>query len=285
MVSSRLVTALLLLVLIPGLGHAQSREEPSWSEYPDALPPPPLTPVEESPEAQPPPAPEDSFEPAGFPERGAPPEVAAPPDVPVEEAASAPPPRDRHPMAPSVPEYTPRPPEPRSTLSLNTEPLAVPVVRGILEVSGGAAVSLAHLMLVELVTGTHCLQGGDRCALTVVLGTLATGGIAPLGASAVGAVLGGEGKLWAAYLGGAIGMGLGLVATSPTIAFDRGFAISIAGPIGAILGSAIGYELSHRWVMRGGDRLARSSGPAVRMVPVVGASAHGGLVGGMAGSF
>jgi hypothetical protein len=188
-------------------------------------------------------------------------------------------------MAPSVPAYVPRPPEPRSTLSLDTEPLAVPVVRGLLEVSGGAAVSLAHVMLVELVTGTRCLEGGDGCALTVVLGTLATGGIAPLGASAVGAVLGGEGKLWAAYLGASIGMGLGLVATAPTVAFDQGFAISIAGPIGAILGAAIGYELSHRWVRRGGDRLARSTGSTVRMMPVVGASAHGGLVGGMAGSF
>jgi hypothetical protein len=80
-------------------------------------------------------------------------------------------------------------------------------------------------------------------------------------------------------------MGVGLVAVSPTVAFDQGFALSIAGPIGAVVGAAFGYELSHRWVRRGGERLARNTEPAVRWVPVVGASAHGGVVGGMAGSF
>jgi hypothetical protein len=278
MAPSRLVTALLFLVLIPGLGHAQTPPEDSageqpWSEYPDALPPPPLTPVEEAElPAPPPPAPPE-------------PEVpAAPPPTPVEEAPPAP--RDRHPMAPSVPEYVPSPPPPRSSLSLGTEPLAVPFVRGLLEISGGFAVTAGHMVLVELATGTNCFVDSDGCFLTAALVTLASGAAAPLGASAVGAVLGGEGKLWAAYLGAAIGMGFGLVVATPTIAFDRGgVLLAVAGPIGAIVGSAIGYELSHRHARRGGFRDARAQGPGVRWMPVVGASAHGGLVGGMVGSF
>lgn len=279
MAPSRLATALLFLVLIPGLGHAWTQQEPpdapareeSWTEYPDALPPPPLTSVEEDEApARPPAAPSE-------------PEVAAPPPTPVEDAL--PTPRERHPMAPSVPEYVPRPPSPRSSLSLNPEPLAVPFVRGLLEISGGAAVTVGHMVLIELATGTNCLVESERCFLTAFLVTVASGAAAPLGASAVGAVMGGEGRLWAAYLGAAIGMGFGLVAATPTIAFDRGTLLAVAGPIGAILGSAIGYELSHRHALRGGFRDERARGPGVRWVPVVGASAHGGLVGGMVGSF
>lgn len=293
MAPSRVALVLLFLVLVPGLGHSQSREEP-WSEFPGALPPPPLTPAEESSAEQPPPPPAEPapFEPEGFPERepSVASEVPAPPAAPVEEAASAPGPREEDPsqpvylpgaVAPLQPGFDPA----RSGLSFETEPLAVPLVRGLLEISGGTAVTLGHMVLVELATGTNCFEDTDGCALTAFLVTFVGAAAAPLGASAVGAVMGGEGKLWAAYLGAAIGLGVGVITTIPTIAFDHGTVLAVAGPIGAIIGSAIGYELSHRRARRGGSLFAGQRGPGVRMVPVVGATAHGGLVGGMVGSF
>jgi hypothetical protein len=180
------------------------------------------------------------------------------------------------------------PAEPASRLSprLMPEPLAVPLLRSVLDVAGASAVTLGGAVLMELITGTRCLRTQERmCILTSFLVTmLSISATAPVGAWAVGSLLGGEGKLWAAYLGSAMGMGLGVVGTMPTIAFTNGVVLAVAGPIGAVLGAAIGYEISHRLSRRKASLFAeRPSG--VRMTPMLGATQGGSLVGGLAGSF
>ncbi|MCP3145327.1 hypothetical protein [Pyxidicoccus xibeiensis] len=168
---------------------------------------------------------------------------------------------------------------PRYSAHLAPEPLAVPLLRSVLDVAGASAVTLGSAVMVEALVGTRCLRETDRmCILTSFLVTfLSVAGTAPVGAWAVGSLLGGEGKLWAAYMGAAIGMGLGVIGTMPTMAFGNGVILGVAGPIGAVVGAAIGYEVSHR--------RARRASPGPRMTPMLGATPRGDLVGGMMGSF
>lgn len=175
---------------------------------------------------------------------------------------------------------------PRLSPRLMPEPLAVPLLRSVLDAAGASAATLGGAVLMELLTGTRCLRTQERmCILTSFLVTmLSISATAPVGAWAVGSLLGGEGKLWAAYLGSAMGMGLGVVGTMPTIAFGSGVVLAVAGPIGAVLGAAIGYEISHRLSRRKTPLFAERPSD-VRMTPMLGATPGGSLVGGLAGSF
>ncbi|MBZ4418347.1 hypothetical protein [Myxococcus sp. RHSTA-1-4] len=328
---SRLAMLLLVLVFVPGLGRAQTPEEPAvrddaWSPYPEAGAAPESTSGDDAP-----------FEPLGYPGAPLPPLMEESPSVPAhhtEEDAPAEFPRhtaedapsgsigdsawdtpaeprgdpgndvpaeplgdfsedvpteplgDSAEDAPTRPGLLPASPAPRFSPRLVQEPLAVPMFRSLLDVAGAGAATLGGLALVELLTGTECLRTQERmCVLTSFLVTmLSVSATAPVGAWAMGSLLGGEGKLWAAYLGSAMGMGIGVVGTMPTIAFGNGTALAIAGPIGAVLGAAIGYEVSHHFSRRKASLLTeRPSG--VRVTPMLGATPGGSLVGGMAGSF
>jgi hypothetical protein len=58
----------------------------------------------------------------------------------------------------------------------------------------------------------------------------------------------------------------------------------IAGPL---LGSVVGFELSHALNSgrRGSSRIESSSGPGLRVAPVAGMTPRGGFLGGLSGSF
>ncbi|MFP2925243.1 hypothetical protein ACLESO_08495 [Pyxidicoccus sp. 3LG] len=278
--ASLLAVLPLLLVLLPGSGRAQEPQgaaagEGAWNLYPEPVP----APAHELEDANAAP-----FEPNSFPGASAASELPEPHPVDTSARESSPPPYE--PLeASSRPGLLPTP-EPRFSPSLAPEPLAVPLLRSLLDMAGASAVTLASAVGVEALVGTRCFRETDRmCILTSFLVTfLSVSGTAPVGAWAVGSLLGGEGKLWAAYLGSAMGMGLGVVGTMPTLAFGNGVILAVAGPIGAVVGAAIGYEVSHRMSLRR-TTLSGARTPALRMTPVLGATPRGSLVGGMMGRF
>ena len=186
----------------------------------------------------------------------------------------------------SGPTFFPSSEAPRYASSLAPEPLAVPLLRSLLDVAGAGVATLGTAVLMDLVSGTRCFRERETlCALNAFVVTfLSISATAPVGVWAVGSMLGGEGKLWAAYMGSAIGMGLGVIGTMPTLAFGHGAILAFAGPIGAVLGATIAYEVSHRLSRRQASLVSeRSSG--VRVTPVLGATPRGNLLGGLAGSF
>lgn len=320
-----LAACLCVFVLLPGVGRARTPEgaaeqEEPWTPYPDTgavvSPTPgaadaPFEPIgyprETAASEEELARPEEQLLPRNGAEASAPsgvgtaPSELLPPAV-EEDSASAPPwPVDSAPFpaaphalheAPSArdtssgPTLLPSPHEPRYSQRLAPEPLAVPLLRSLLDVAGAGVVTLGSAVLMDLVSGTRCFRERETlCALNAFVVTfLSVSATAPVGVWAVGSMLGGEGKLWAAYMGSALGMGLGLVGTMPTLAFGSGVILAVAGPIGAVLGATIAYEVSHRLSRRQASlSVARSSG--VRVTPVLGASPRGSLLGGMAGSF
>jgi hypothetical protein len=162
----------------------------------------------------------------------------------------------------------------------------VPLVRSLLDLAGATALTLSSAVAMDALVGTRCFRDTERmCILTSFLVTmLSVSATAPVGAWAVGSLLGGEGKLWAAYMGAAMGMGLGVIGTMPTMAFGSGVVLAVAGPIGAVVGAVIGYEVSHRRVVRGASRLTQRPA-SLRVSPLVATTQGGGLLGGMMGTF
>ncbi|QSQ23401.1 hypothetical protein JY651_51455 [Pyxidicoccus parkwayensis] len=171
------------------------------------------------------------------------------------------------------------------TVRLTPEPLAVPLLRSLLDLAGASALTLSSAVAMDALVGTRCFRETEKmCILTSFLVTfLSVSGTAPVGAWAIGSLLGGEGKLWAAYMGAALGMGLGVIGTMPTMAFGSGVILGVAGPIGAIVGAVIGYEVSHWSSVRGASRFAERRG--VTVTPLVATTQGGSLLGGMMGTF
>lgn len=252
----RLALFLLLLVLVPRTARAQAADEEGWTAFP-----------ERAPEGDAP------FEPIDFPGPSAASGTA------VEEAPA---PRGE---APPPLRLLPAPDVTGPSVHLTPEPLAVPLLRSLMDLAGASALTLSTAVAMDALVGTRCLREAERmCILTSFLVTmLSVSGTAPVGAWAVGSLLGGEGDLWAAYMGAALGMGLGVIGTMPTLAFGSGVILGVAGPIGAIVGAVIGYEISHRRAVRGASRLSERRG--VTVAPLVATTQGGSLLGGMAGTF
>jgi hypothetical protein len=306
----RLAPLLLFLVLAPGSGRAQATETPpeagAWNAYPESTPAP-------APDASAP------FEPIDFPGQ------TATSDAPLGDSARVEPSAplgDSTREEPSAPLGDPTWEEPSTPLSdstraetsapqgdfsreassplrllpapdaagpsarLTPEPLAVPLVRSLLDLAGATALTLSSAVAMDALVGTRCFRDTERmCILTSFLVTmLSVSATAPVGAWAVGSLLGGEGKLWAAYLGAAMGMGLGVIGTMPTMAFGSGVVLAVAGPIGAVVGAVIGYEVSHRRVVRGASRFSQRPA-SLRVSPLVATTQGGSLLGGMMGTF
>ncbi|MCY1020280.1 hypothetical protein [Pyxidicoccus sp. MSG2] len=275
----RLAPLLLLLVLAPRVGRAQAAETPSedgsWNAFPEGAAPTPVV--------------EEPFEPIDFPGQTAAPDTAmdAAPARDIGPASEPPAPEGDFSREASSPlSLIPSPSASGPSPRLTPEPLAVPLVRSLLDLAGASALTLSSAVAMDALVGTRCFRDTERmCILTSFLVTmLSVSATAPVGAWAVGSLLGGEGKLWAAYLGAAMGMGLGVIGTMPTIAFGSGVILAVAGPIGAAVGAVIGYEVSHRSVVRGASRFAQR--PAgLRVSPLVATTQGGSLLGGMMGTF
>jgi hypothetical protein len=287
----RLAPLLLFLVLAPGSGRAQATETPpeagAWNAYPESTPAP-------APDASAP------FEPIDFPGQ------TATSDAPLGDSARVEPSAplgDSTREEPSAPLGDPTWEEPSTPLSDSTRaetsapqgdfsreassPLRLlPAPDAAGPSAGATALTLSSAVAMDALVGTRCFRDTERmCILTSFLVTmLSVSATAPVGAWAVGSLLGGEGKLWAAYLGAAMGMGLGVIGTMPTMAFGSGVVLAVAGPIGAVVGAVIGYEVSHRRVVRGASRFSQRPA-SLRVSPLVATTQGGSLLGGMMGTF
>jgi hypothetical protein len=172
-----------------------------------------------------------------------------------------------------------------------------PAARVTLEAVGGAAGELAGLIAAfPLAISTHgsviCVLGDDNgdCeadrrqrGFLVMMLTISVG--ETLGVYGAGTLAGGKGQLLPTIGGALLGTGaaLGVYRAAFNDNFFPGMVVSsVLPPLGAILG----YELSHAlsgygyWTLE-----SPRSGSSVRLVPIMGRSSEGSLMGGLAGQF
>jgi len=164
--------------------------------------------------------------------------------------------------------------EPRSDL-LIPRLLLGPVV-GSAGTSGGA---ILGFILGAIVSGCAPFDGDcDPFALVVpavglgwIMGSLSVYG--------TGSLLNGEGTLWPTMLGGAVGMatGLGLLAAADG---ELWYAV----PLSTALGALVAYELSNL-LERSGTEPRQDGFAGLQLVPVVGRTPEGGILGGLVGRF
>jgi hypothetical protein len=147
---------------------------------------------------------------------------------------------------------------------------------------GGVAASCgAALGLFLGVTVTRCdvFEGGcDDVALLVptVVGGLAAGS---LGVYGMGSFMNGQGQWLPTLLGTALGMGLGIVA----VAASSGTAW-FALPLVTGMGAVAGYEISHS-LQSSAQEEDEEARAGLLLMPVLGRTPEGGLLGGLAGRF
>jgi len=96
---------------------------------------------------------------------------------------------------------------------------------------------------------------------------------------AMGSVLSGEGSLWPTMLGGAAGMTTGLAALAAS-----GGLTWYSVPLLTAVGAVIGYEISNAFV-RAGRPSRRDEFSGLQVLPVVGRTPEGGILGGLVGRF
>jgi hypothetical protein len=189
------------------------------------------------------------------------------------------------PSEPAAPEAEPIPfryrPQPEPPPNFIVPRIFAEAFGGVL---GGVGMGIAGLLVgAEAIGNTDC-SGGDGCAALLILITVpATFVGIPLGVQYAGQSMGGQGEFLPALGGTVLGTGVGVILGMQSEGKGGLAAGLIAGPI---LGSIVGYELSsainERRAFVLGAASARS-GP--RVVPVVGVTPRGGLLGGLSGSF
>jgi hypothetical protein len=189
------------------------------------------------------------------------------------------------PSEPAVPQAEPIPfrsrPEPAPSPDLILPRILAEAFGGVL---GGVGMGIAGLLVgAEALGDTDC-SGGDGCAVLLVLITVPAAFVGiPLGVQYAGESMGGRGDFLPALGGTLLGTGVGLILGLQSEGKGGLAAGLIVGPI---LGSIVGYELSsainerRAWVL--GTASSRSG---ARVVPVVGVTPRGGLLGGLSGSF
>ncbi len=94
----------------------------------------------------------------------------------------------------------------------------------------------------------------------------------------------GRGGLGATFAGTVVGTGAGVLVALKSENKSVQIASLIAGPL---LGSIAGFEISHALTKprRGASRAESASSPSLRVAPMAGMTPHGGLLGGLSGSF
>jgi hypothetical protein len=158
---------------------------------------------------------------------------------------------------------------------------------GFLELLGGATLAVLGGYATLRLSSEECGGDSDACVLSVFLltasSTLVT---APLGVYLTGSLLDGQGSLGSTFLGSLIGAGAGLGSGILLAVTTGGFGLLLLGlPLGALIGAVIGYERSVTGVTSVAARPPGAPASGLRMIPTVGVTPRGGLVGGLVGSF
>jgi hypothetical protein len=202
-------------------------------------------------------------------------------DVPLAETQEQPPPEPEQPSATAEPipfRYTPQP-EPSPNLLVPR--IFAEAFGGVL---GGVGMGIAGLLVgASALEDADCSDGEVCLALLALITVPATFVGIPLGVQYAGESMGGRGDFLPALGGTVLGTGVGVILGMQSEG-NGGLAAGLI--IGPILGAIVGYELSsainERRAYILGDASSHS-GP--RLVPVVGVTPRGGLLGGLAGSF
>jgi len=246
---ARLVLCLTLLV--PSLGFAQTTEE--WTPYTppatESTSPPPLVPATPLP----------------------------PPPLPPSQAPAA----EAPPRGELIPRRLPgQKGEPdQAALRLIIMPWS-----GVIMGMAGLIVGIvpSAILALPFCIGTDGLSDEPRCAiaLSAGLGLSYSVGVT-MGVTIVGRMTGGEGDGMMTFLGALAGVAVGSsigVATQSTGGLILGLSLA------PVLFAVTAYELSHHLAMQpaGPELQARSR---FRLMPVVGVTPRGGLLGGLAGRF
>jgi hypothetical protein len=147
---------------------------------------------------------------------------------------------------------------------------------------GGASVGFVSLLLGVVVFSPICDSEGciAPILLTGIVG--ATFGV-PLGVYGAGKLLDGKGGYWPAFLGTLVGGGLGL--TVALLSQSDDVAAGVAVTAGPVLGAIVGYELSHASAQSPAALLPQQSGEGLLVIPTLGLTPRGGIVGGLSGRF
>jgi hypothetical protein len=245
---ARLVLCLSLLV--PGLGFAQAAEE--WTPYTppatESTSPPPLVPAT----PLPPPPPPPSQAPVETPPKG----ELIPRRLPGQQGESD-----------------------QAALRLIIMPWS-----GVIMGMAGAIVGIvpSAILAIPFCVGTNGPDDEPRCGIAIAAGVGLSYSVGvTLGVTLVGRMTGGEGDGMMVFLGAlagaAVGSGIG-VANQSTGLLVLGLAL------GPVLFATAAYELSHHLARQatGMELQARSR---FRVMPVVGVTPGGGLLGGLAGRF
>jgi hypothetical protein len=153
-------------------------------------------------------------------------------------------------------------------------------------VLGGVGMGVVGLLIgASALESVDCSADDNVCAATVIAVTVPAVFVGiPLGVQFAGQGLGGQGEFLPALGGTLVGTGAGLI-----------YGLSSDGPgplvagliVGPLLGAIVGYEISNA-IVRGGSPAPRAVSSAFvspQVVPLVGATPRGGLLGGLSGRF
>lgn len=245
---------LCLTLLLPSLGYAQTPDE--WTPYTppaaETAPPPPLVPAPPLPQPQPPSHPLPSQDS----EEEVPEGEIIPRDLAARRAAST-----------------------QTALRLIVTPWSG-AITGMMGIIIGSVPTA--LIALPFCAGTRDLGENPSCAIAVSTGLGVTYSVGvTMGVMLVGKVLGGEGDgvltFLSALAGAAVGAGIGIASQSTG-------ALILGMSIGPLIGAGAGYEISHTLYTQPPEPgLQARSG--FRVVPLVGATPGGGILGGLAGRF
>jgi hypothetical protein len=141
---------------------------------------------------------------------------------------------------------------------------------------GGAAVGGALLIIFSDCSPFEGLCSEELTLAPMILGGWAASSVSVYG---MGNWLNGRGNLMPTMIGGAVGTGVSIL----IYVTSRGEAIYAMMPLPAI-GAAIGYELSNAHE-RAQLEQARPVGVGLQLMPVVGRTPEGGILGGLVGRF
>jgi hypothetical protein len=179
------------------------------------------------------------------------------------------------------PEAPTEEPAPSSDGPLQAPPGGSSTGRIFLELLGGGTLVILAGYATLSITSDSCNGDFGGCLVASFLLTMASAtAAAPLGVYLTGTLLDGQGSIGSTFLGSLIGAGVGLGSGLVLALSGVGGTLLVFGvPVFALTGSVIGYELSATDVRSG----ATASG--MRVVPTLGTTRHGGLVGGLVGSF
>ncbi len=153
--------------------------------------------------------------------------------------------------------------------------LLSPILGGV----GTTCGAVLGLILGIMIDGCAPFDGGCNDWALVVPTAVMGWAAGSLSVYGMGSFLNGQGELWPTMLGGALGTGLSIaiVASGADYAW-------ISAPLSPAIGAVVGYEISNS-LQRSALEEDAEAGTVLQLMPVVGRTPEGGILGGLMGRF